>query len=165
MNTEEQDSILSANHETATTAQPAAAGCHPNLLLVKWEIHFRNRQWHSACEVAQALIDAMPNEPIGFIYRSFALQKIGRVQEARKHLLTAARLFPTDWRIAYNLACYTCELGDIAGTWNWLDRAIELGDSDAVKSLALDEIALRPLWQWIGRERPAGVTEEQMFCA
>ena len=120
---------------------------HPHVLLVEWEIHTRAGQWHAACAVAEALIAALPKEPIGWIYHSFALQQLGRLREARMHLLAAARIFPTDWRIAYNLACYTCQLGDRAGAWNWLDESIQLGDADVIKSLALNEPSFKPLWE------------------
>lgn len=144
----------------------STAVIHPHVLLVQWEIHSRNGQWLSALDVAEALVAALPGEPIGWIYRSFALQQLGRVKEARQHLLAAARQFPADWRIAYNLACYSCRLDDIAGAWNWLDRAMELGDSDALKSLALDEPSFKPLWQKIGQPHsPVGESHEQTVCA
>ena len=123
---------------------------HPHILLAHWEIHVRKRQWPSACNTAQALIAALPAEAIGWIYRSFAMQQMGRVHEAREGLLPATRRFPNDWRIAYNLASYASQLGDRASAWNWLDRAIELGDADAVKSAALDDPSFRPLWRALG---------------
>src|SRR5258706_431810 len=94
---------------------------HPNFLLVQWEIQSRNDQWQAALNIAEAIVAALPGEPIGFIYRSFALHKLGRIDEARQQLLLGARRFPADWRIAYNLACYAGQLGDSAGALNWLD--------------------------------------------
>lgn len=120
---------------------------HPHVLLVEWEIHTRAGQWHSACAAAEALIAALPEEPIGWIHHSFALQQLGHLREARMHLLAAARIFPADWRIAYNLACYNCQLGDRAGAWNWLDESIRRGDADVIKSLALNEPSFKPLWE------------------
>jgi Flp pilus assembly protein TadD len=139
---------------------------HPNFLLVQWEIHSRNGQWQAALNIAEALVAALPGEPIGWIYRSFALHKLGRVEEARQQLLTGARRFPADWRIAYNLACYVCQLGDFAGALNWLDRAMELGDADVLKSLALDEPAFQPLWQRASQPVcPSTESHEQIVCA
>ena len=131
--------------------QPVPEKIHPHALLVSWEMHTRSGQWQAAHDLAQALVAALPGEPIGWIYRAFALQKLGRFPEARQHLLAAARRFPADWRIAYNLACCVCQMGDMAGVWHWLERAIELGDADAVKSLALDEPSLKPLWEKVGQ--------------
>lgn len=131
-------------------AQPLPAAFHPHILLVHWEIHVRNRQWEAACSTAQALLAALPKEPIGWIYRSFALHQLNRVREAWEGLLPAARRFPKDWRIAYNLASYASLMGDRAGAWNWLDQAVALGDGDAIKSQALDDPSFRLLWQGIG---------------
>ena len=105
----------------------------------------------AAYAVAQALVMTLPEEPIGWIYRSFVLVKLGRVREARQCLLVGARKFPRDWRIAYNLACYNCQLADVAGAWNWLDQAIALGDADTIKSQALDDTGLKPLWARLGK--------------
>jgi Flp pilus assembly protein TadD len=116
---------------------------HPNILLVHWEVQARARQWEAASSTAQALISALPEEPIGWIYHSFALTQLGCVREAFQNLLTAARRFPSDWRIAFNLASYAGLLGDRAGAYNWLDRAIELGDPETVEALVLETPALQ----------------------
>jgi tetratricopeptide (TPR) repeat protein len=134
---------------TTSTSAPGAQELprvfHPNVLLVQWEIHMRSQQWAAASNTALALITAMPGEPIGWIYRSFALQQLGLVREALENLLTAARRFPSDWRIAFNLASYASQLGDRAGAWNWLDRATELGDAETVKALALEIPSFQPV--------------------
>jgi tetratricopeptide (TPR) repeat protein len=145
-----------ACHSTApNTPQSGPAlpyASHPHLLLVRWEVCRRREDWVAACNTAQALILALPREPLGWLYRSFALQQQGRVAEAQENLLAAARRFPTDWRIAFNLACYACQLGDRAGAWNWLDRAAELGDAENIKRLALEQPVFQPLWQSLGAE-------------
>jgi len=124
---------------------------HPNALLVYWELYSRTKQWTSAHTIAEGLVLALPHQPIGWIYRSFALHRLGRVKPALAGLLEAAERFPDDWRIAYNAACYSCLLGDMALAWNWLDRAIELGNGDVIKSAALEDPNLRPLWARVGR--------------
>ena len=143
--------------EVLTPAMNVAArpqDLHPHVLLAHWEMRTRNGEWSSAWTVAEALVATMPGEPIGWICRSFALQQLGRIHEAREQLLKGANRFPTEWRIAYNLACYSCQLGDIGGAWNWLDRAIELGDADSLKSLALEEPSLKALGQKAGPVSP-----------
>ncbi|HEY0456344.1 MAG TPA: tetratricopeptide repeat protein [Verrucomicrobiae bacterium] len=131
----------------ACEPQPKSEGSvHPHVLLVHWEIYFRAGNWQAACQIAESLIVHLPDEAIGWIYRSFALRQMKRTAEAKDELLVAARKFSKDWRIAYNLACYQAELGDIPGAWNWLDRAIEIGDVELIKTEALAEPALERLW-------------------
>lgn len=149
-------------NETLTPLTPDAPskvqglppGTHPHILLVHWERHSRSGHWQSALAVAESLVEALPLEPIGWIYRSFALQQLGRLQEASQLLLRGARKFPADWRIAYNLACYVCQLGDKAGAWNWLHRASELGEAVGVKSLALEDPCFKPLWERVDQRLP-----------
>jgi Flp pilus assembly protein TadD len=156
-NPRERSDVHSARPQAIPAgSQPGANTLHPHLLLVRWEISSRRQDWASACNAAQALIAALPNDPIGWIYRSFALQQLGRLQDARDGLLAAARRFPADWRIAFNLASYVSLLGDHAGAWNWLDRAAELGNAETVKRLALDAPAFRALWPTLGRQAEAG---------
>lgn len=119
---------------------------HPHVLLVHWEIYFRAENWQAAHQIAEALITRLPDEPIGWIYRSFALKQMHQTKAAVQQLLPAARKFSDDWRIAYNLACYNAELGDVANAWNWLDHAIEIGDVEQIKLEALAEPALESLW-------------------
>ena len=141
----------------AVQAQAPHAAFHPNMLLVRWEIAFRARDWSSASVIAADVMDALPAEPIGWIYRAFAQQQMGQLAEARQTLLAGARRFPNDWRIAYNLACYNAQVGDIAGAWNWLERAAELGDAAIIKSCAASEPSLKPLWEVSGLKPKPGL--------
>jgi tetratricopeptide (TPR) repeat protein len=143
--------IVPGNPESAgkSTNEPLArkieCSVHPHVLLAHWEIYFRADDWEAARVIAEALIVHLPDEPIGWIYRSFALQQMKRIEEAKNTLMPAARRFSEDWRIAYNLACYSAQLGDVPGAWNWLDRAIEIGDVEQIKVEALAEPALERL--------------------
>jgi hypothetical protein len=49
--------------------------------------------------------------------------------------------------IAYNLACYMCQLGRKKEAWNWLERAFDAAtDPKSIKTMALDDPDLEPLW-------------------
>jgi hypothetical protein len=58
----------------------------------------------------------------------------------------AAVLFPNEWIIRYNLACYACQLGNHQEAWKWLEIAFNLGDANQVKLMALDDPDLEPIW-------------------
>jgi hypothetical protein len=73
-----------------------------------------------------------------------------QTQQAADLLVSAANLFPEDWLIRYNLACYTCQLGNHEEAWDWLESAFELGDANQVKLKALEEPDLEPFWAEIG---------------
>ena len=56
----------------------------------------------------------------------------------------AAKLFPTEWSIHYNLGCYCAQL-DAAR--EHLGKSYELGDAQQIKLMALDDEDLKPLWE------------------
>ena len=59
----------------------------------------------------------------------------------------AAKLFPTEWAVQYNLACYCSQLGQLDDAQGHLDKSYELGDAQQIKLMALDEEDLKPLWE------------------
>ncbi len=48
----------------------------------------------------------------------------------------AAKLFPTEWSIHYNLACYCAQLD---AAQEHLHKSYELGDAKQIKLIALDD--------------------------
>ena len=66
---------------------------------------------------------------------------------AKALLLEAAKLFPEDGMIQYNLACYCAQLGQLDFAQEYLDKSYELGDAQKIKLTALDDDDLKPLWK------------------
>jgi len=59
----------------------------------------------------------------------------------------AAKLFPTEWSIHYNLACYCAQLGQLDAAQEHLSNSYEVGDARQIKLMALDDDDLKPLWE------------------
>ena len=57
-----------------------------------------------------------------------------------------AKKFPRSWIIAYDLACYACQLNRVDEGRQWLRKAFRLGDSKEIKPLALADPDLKVLW-------------------
>jgi len=87
---------------------------------------------------------------MGLIHRSFALHELKRTAEARDNLMPAVDKFPKDVTLRYNLACYECQLGNLERAKLWLERAATMSNPKEIKSMALDDPDLKPLWQEIG---------------
>ena len=66
-------------------------------------------------------------------------------KKAKVVLDEAAKLFPGDSMIQYNLACYCAQLGQLDAAQEYLDKSYELGDARQIKLMALDEEDLKPL--------------------
>jgi tetratricopeptide (TPR) repeat protein len=119
-------------------------------LFVRWKIYAEAKKWDGALAIAQALVELVPDDSLGWLHRSYALHELKRTQEALDQLLPAAEMFPKDPVIRYNLTCYTCQLGDLERAKMWLEKAFELGDPKKVKLMALEDSGLEPLWKNIG---------------
>ncbi len=64
-------------------------------------------------------------------------------------LIPVADKFP-DTTVRYNLACYSCQLGNLKEAMQWLELAIDLSGKKDVRLMALDDPDLEPLWTQIG---------------
>jgi tetratricopeptide (TPR) repeat protein len=93
------------------------------------------------------MVALMPGEPVGWINRSYALHQLKRTREALDTLLPAAAKFPDNLTIAYNLACFACQLGLLAEANRWLKQAMKLADSNQIQLVALEDPDLKPLWE------------------
>ena len=68
----------------------------------------------------------------------------GGIEKAKVVLDEAAKLFPGDSMIQYNLACYCAQLD---AAQEYLHKSYELGDAKQIKLIALDDEDLKPLWE------------------
>jgi hypothetical protein len=61
-------------------------------------------------------------------------------------LLPAAKKFPDESVIPYNLSCYACQLNQLDIARHWLERAVIAGKKEYIKKMALADDDLKPLW-------------------
>lgn len=127
-----------------------ALRAHPEVLDFEWRLLAREQRWLAAADVGERLVQVCPDDANAWVHRSFALHELRRTREAFDHLLPAAGRFPKETIIPYNLACYTCQLGDLAAAGRWLDQALALSENAQQKLVrlesALEDVDLEPLW-------------------
>jgi len=128
-----------------------AAGKHPDVLELRWRLHAERRSWNRALAVARAMTEAAPERAEGWIHQSYTLHELRRTDEAWQTLLPVARRFPKESIIPYNLACYACQLGDLASARDWLQRASRLRPKDEIRVLALHDPDLAPLRDFLAQ--------------
>jgi tetratricopeptide (TPR) repeat protein len=142
-------SHIEANEELEKiTAQLRA---HPDVLKVRWQIYAMAKKWDAALDIAAALIQLDPDDPLGWVHRSYSLRELKRTADARDNLLRVADKFPLNATMRYNLACYECQLGRLEQAKEWLEKAFKLGDAGKMKLAALKDPHLEPLWKDIER--------------
>lgn len=121
---------LSEYHKAMDELDSLAADTwtHPEVMEMRAIIYHKLRQWQECLELSSALVHLAPGRSLGWVLRSFALFEMRRTREALNLLLPAARLFPNDWVIRYNLACYLSQLSQTEDAWYWLQQAYNLCD-------------------------------------
>jgi len=122
---------------------------HSDALRVRCEIHGAAKEWELCFRAAATLVDREPEAAVGWIQRSYALHELQRTPEAYRLLLEAVERFPKCHTVAYNLACYTCQLGMRDEAWRWFSKALALGGTQVIKSMALEDRDLQPFWSEI----------------
>ena len=122
---------------------------HPGVLETLWNIHAQSRQWDQAADVAQALASVLPEKSFGWIHWAYSLHELKRTAEALAILEPVSDQFSDQYVISYNLACYNCQLGKWESSLKWLNAAMEKGNKDEIREMALNDPDLKPLWQQI----------------
>ncbi len=124
---------------------------HPDVLELRWQIHAAAKDWSAALDDATLLVDKAPDRASGWLHRAYALRRAsdGGLERARDALRPAFEKFPKEPLIAYNLACYACQLRQMDEARHWLHSAIKAGRKATVTRLALKDEDLRPLWDEI----------------
>ena len=120
---------------------------HPDVLEIRWHIHAKAEDWPACVDIAKTLTKAAPDMPQSWIHHAFALHELKRTREAFDVLSSVVEKFPAEATIPYNLACYSCQLGDLVGARDWLAQAYQLGDAQKWKVTAMADPDLAPLWE------------------
>jgi predicted Zn-dependent protease len=120
----ELGSHIEANDELENIS--ASLRAHPAVLAVRWEIYAAAKKWEAAVDIAAALIQLDPEDPVGWVHRSYALHELKRTTEARDNLLRVVDKFPSSATMRYNLDCYECQLGRLEKAKEWLKKAFAL---------------------------------------
>ena len=125
---------------------------NPQVLVIRYEVLACAKKWDAAAAVSQQLIQAWPENPGIWTHQAYAVRRSrdGGIEKARRILLEAAQRFPKVDLIAYNLACYECQLGRLDESRRWLDKARSLGGAAIINQMALQDEDLQPLWKEIG---------------
>lgn len=122
---------------------------HPDILEVRWQVCVARKDWETAQQVAERLIQHAPESATGWVHRAYALRRVkgGGLEKAWEALLPTVSQFPKMPIIPYNLACYAAQFGRLDEAWDWLHKAVEAGEKvEIVKRMALADSDLKALW-------------------
>jgi hypothetical protein len=54
----------------------ASLRAHPDVLKVRWEIYAAAKKWEAALDIAAAIVQLDPDDPLGWVHRSYALHEL-----------------------------------------------------------------------------------------
>jgi tetratricopeptide (TPR) repeat protein len=119
----------------------------PDILEVRWAVEAGEEDWASAMKTARELTVRAPEKPAGWLHLAYAVRRVLKdgLTAAWEVLRPAADRFPQEFTIAYNLACYACQLGRMDEARKWLATALNLGEKETIQSMALADADLEPL--------------------
>jgi predicted Zn-dependent protease len=121
---------------------------HPIVLELRYSILAQEQDWTAALETARTLLALAPELSFGWLHQAYALRRApgGGLEAAWEALLPALERFPKEPTVAYNLACYACQLQRVDDARLFLKRAFEIGTKARIKAMALKDSDLQPLW-------------------
>jgi|SRR5579863_2016374 len=121
---------------------------HPDVLETRWQICVKQEKWAECLELADLMLKTAPEHPASWISRAYSLRRIpgGGLKAAQKCLLKGYEKCPWEPVIAFNLACYACQLGEWEEARTWLKMARKVGSPEVIKRMALKDEDLQPLW-------------------
>jgi tetratricopeptide (TPR) repeat protein len=122
---------------------------HPEVLGVRFQIYAKAEKWDYAIEIARTLSEIIPDNPFGHFHLAYSLHELRRTKEAYDVLISVVDKFTNEHLIPYNLACYSCRLGNLKEAYQWLEKAIDLAGKEDVRQMALDDSDLEDLWNQI----------------
>lgn len=127
---------------------PAGAQENPDVLEVRWLVLAHVKDWDAALPVTERLVELAPDRASSWLHHAYALRRAsgGSLIAAFQTLAPMAAKFPNEPTIAYNLACYTCQLQrGGAETMTWFERALTIGNPLELIEMALNDSDLAPV--------------------
>lgn len=124
---------------------------HPDVLELRCALHIHEDRWEAVLEDARKLLSSAPGRVSGWLHQASAIRRVptGSVEKALNALIPAAEKFPKDPTVSYNLSCYACQMHRYEEARFWLKRAFTVGNKEHVRSIALADPDLEPLWDEI----------------
>jgi hypothetical protein len=119
---------------------------HPDVLELKWTLASDAKDWAACVDIAESIVRVAPSRSFGWIHRAYALHELGRTEEAWNLLMPAEKMFPDEFLIPYNLACYAARMEKLDEAKFWLSKAVTLGGIEKVKQMGLQDSDLSALW-------------------
>jgi predicted Zn-dependent protease len=105
---------------------PRAAQGKAEVIEMRVLILINERNWREALVLSRQLAEVAPHEEGGWVHSAFCLHELGRTADAIQALLSAPQSLREKAIFHYNLACYSCVLGQIDAAREALQKSFAL---------------------------------------
>jgi hypothetical protein len=122
----------------------------PEVLKVRLSIYQGLKKWGLAQVVAVRLSDDEPENERWPAAHAMAARRVEGLESAKAILLAAVERLPRAAVLQYNLACYECQLGELAIARARLASAFRANPK--LRIVSIDDNDLKPLWDWLGSD-------------
>jgi|TARA_B100001971_G_C18234580_1_gene566282 predicted Zn-dependent protease len=125
--------------EPELRSQPAVQAARLDCLMAA-------KQWDDAAKLAEVLCAQCPKEAGLWLHYAYSTRRRagGSIEQAYQILAPMQAIFPDEWLIGYNLACYLCQMNRLGEAEEMLAEARTVG-GEKVDQLADDDEDLAPL--------------------
>ena len=121
------------------------------VLMLRHMIYKLAESWKLAAEVGREITSREPKSPEWWLHYAYAVRRSEGFAAAKNALLEAERILPDEGSVHFDLACYSCLLGELDEAKRRISTAIHFDST--YKSKALDDVDLEPLWENIASIR------------
>ena len=120
---------------------PAPDSEAPDVAAVRLAVLQEQKDWPALSAAAGALVRRAPDEAAAWVTWAYATRRADSLAAAEKILREAEAHHPQEPTIQFNLGCYACQRGDLAGARRRIDRAIALDPKFAVTATTDPDLA------------------------
>lgn len=145
--------LLADAERELVLAEESGAGA-PDIEELRIELLHEKEDWPALRELTRSVIARGGADAGVWISCAYATRRADSIAAAESVLHEAEKHFPEEPTIQFNLACYACQRGDLAGARKRVDRAIAL--EPRFREAAANDPDLAPLRAADGTDCPNG---------
>ncbi len=146
----ELDMVADAAAELDAIPKDRAMSCE--VLALRITLYQRRAQWPELSTASAELARQRPQDAGAWVIWAYATRRADSLEAAERILREAKVLHPNEATIIFNLGCYHCQRGDLAGAQQFVDQAIAMDSK--FRELAATDPDLAPLREARGAKPP-----------
>ena len=120
---------------------------HPEVVQARWRLYIEIKGEKGTQVIADIISELDLSDVLNRVTKTRNSRPPARRTAPLMETVLGSVKLPLLFAVPYNLACYACQLGNLKEAWEWLQVAVELCDLTEIRSLALNDPDLEPLWE------------------